>query len=176
MEFRFFPHVAIECAKKNFFRWIFLENDQVNEVCTFSFLPSSAKHQVPQLLEHLDLSTASDTGHIPLQLGSDVAAGVLPAQVFGLAPFGNMEKKIISLFFLENKCKSFQISSQFSVCSCNLGECFCRCIYTSLLQTQTISFYHFIICILWLKMKHLANRNKNKLLKFKSKSIFLTKG
>lgn len=95
---------------------------------------------------------------------------------FWFGPIREHGKKIISLFFLENKRKSFQISSQFSICSCNFGECFCRCMYTSLLQTQAIFFYYFIICILWLKMKHLANRNKNKLLKFKSKSIFLTKG
>lgn len=81
---------------------------------------------------------------------------------FWFGPIREHGKKKISLFFLENKCKSFQISSQFSVCSCNFGECFCRCIYTSLLQTQAIFFfYHFIIHILWLKMKHLANRNTN---------------
>lgn len=146
----------------------------MSEVRTFSFLPSSAKHQVPHLLEHLDLSTASDTGHIPLQLGCSSRCAACSGFWFG--PIREHGKKIISLFFLENKCKSFQISSQFSVCSCNFGECFCRWIYISLLQTQAIFFFYFIICILWLKMKHLANRNKNKLLKFKSKLIFLTKG
>lgn len=54
--------IQLKVLSKLFFPWnsrfslmlrrIFLENDEVNKVSTFSFLPSSAKPQVPHFLEH----------------------------------------------------------------------------------------------------------------------------
>lgn len=116
----------------------------MSEVCTFSFLPSSAKHQVPHLLEHLDLSTASDTGHIPLQLGSDVAAGVLPAQVFGLAPFGNMEKKSPCSFWKTN-VKVFRSVHSLAFAAVILGNVFVD-VYI-LLYYKPKQFFFFTILL-----------------------------